>query len=81
MGMTYTPEENDYVKWNDLEGWIYFKSDEYITIEIDARHKNCDQLLHGTDHKKDHILVVCYSHYWNELNYVKSRKSKMDTES
>ena len=52
MGMIYTPEENDYVKWNDLEGWVYFKSDEYVTIEIDVRHKNCDQLLHGTDHGK-----------------------------
>ena len=44
----YQPEVNDYVKWKvklgqDLEGWVYFKSSDYITIEISTkpRHK-CD---------------------------------------
>jgi hypothetical protein len=29
----YTPKVNDYVKWKNLEGWVYFRDDEYITIE------------------------------------------------
>ena len=35
----YEPQVNDYVIWdkmgsaNNDEGWVYFKSDEYITIE------------------------------------------------
>jgi len=81
MGMNYIPKVNDYVKWKTIEGWVYFKSDEYVTIEIDVRHKNSEQLLHGTSHKKDHVLVVCKSWNWGELIYVKSRRSKMDIES
>ena len=33
--MTYTPKVNDYVNWKtkSQEGWVYFKCDDYITIE------------------------------------------------
>jgi hypothetical protein len=33
--MTYTPKVNDYVNWKTKknEGWVYFKCDDYITIE------------------------------------------------
>ena len=37
--MTYKPRLDDYVKWNRSsgsidEGWVYFVSDEYISIEV-----------------------------------------------
>ena len=71
----YTPKVNDYVKWKNLDGWVYFKDDEYITIEIAVKEKKCDK---GTHHKKDHLLVICYQNQWKELEYVKSRASKYD---
>jgi len=74
----YVPKVNDYVKWNSqyapVEGWVYFFDQSYITIEIATKPKEKEQLINGTHHKKDHVLVVCYSQYWNELEYVKSRK-------
>ena len=66
--MTYDPQINDYVKWNNHEGWVYFKGDEYITIEIGTNPKSDDLV---PMHKKHHILLVCYNHLWHELEYVK----------
>ena len=42
--MTYKPRLDDYVKWNRSsgsidEGWVYFVSDEYISIEVLAKCK------------------------------------------
>lgn len=74
--MNYDPQINDYVKWNNHEGWVYFKGDEYITIEIGTNPKSDDLV---PMHKKHHILLVCYNHLWHELEYVKKRKSKHDT--
>ena len=32
------PQVDDYVRWGDIEGWVYFKdSNHYITIEIGVR--------------------------------------------
>lgn len=75
MPFHYIPKVNDYVKWKNIDGWVYFKDDEYITIEIAVKEKKCTK---GTHHKKDHILVVCYHNQWKELEYVKSRVSKYD---
>ena len=38
------PQVDDYVRWGDIEGWVYFKdSNHYITIEIGVRPKpNCE---------------------------------------
>jgi hypothetical protein len=55
--MTYTPQVNDYVVWKDIEGWVYFTCDEYITIEVGTKPKH-DGL---SKHKKDHILVFHYT--------------------
>ena len=77
MPSQYKPNVNDYVKWNNLEGWVYFCNSSYITIEISVKEKICDK---GTFHKKDHLLVLCYSNKWNELEYVTSRQSKYDTD-
>ena len=45
---TYVPEVDDYVKWNKenhpVEGWVYYKDQKYITIEIGVRCKNMDNI-------------------------------------
>ena len=69
--MKYEPRLNDYVSWRNVEGWVYFVTDEYLTIEISVKPKE-DNLV--PRHKKHHCLVVCYSHCWDELEYVHSRR-------
>jgi hypothetical protein len=71
----YTPKVNDYIKWKGLEGWVYFQDNAYITIEIAVKDKVCSK---GSFHKKDHLLVICYHNQWNQLEYIKSRKSKYE---
>ena len=75
MPFHYIPKVNDYVKWKHMEGWVYFKDEEYISIEIAVKEKKCNR---GTHHKKDHLLILCYHNQWHELEYVKSRQSKYD---
>jgi hypothetical protein len=72
---------NDYVIWNSrhLEGWIYFKGNEYITIEIGVKPKHPDDANCGTHHRNDRLLVLCYFDQWKELTYVKSRESVYET--
>ena len=67
----YYPQVNDYVKWKGLEGWVYFKCDEYITIEIGVKDKTDDLV---PQHKKTHCCVLCFPENWNELEYVKNRR-------
>ena len=76
----YEPQVNDYVIWDKYEygkeeGWVYFKSEEYITIETGVRPRP-DAECEGSLHKHIHTLLVCNSQYWCQLKYVKSRKSK-----
>lgn len=82
MSGEYKPEVNDYVKWNcpyhPLEGWVYFKCPQYITIEVGTKDKSEQQRVNGTHHRKDHILVLCFSQYWNQLEYVKNRNNTED---
>lgn len=75
MPFHYNPKVNDYVKWKHLEGWVYFKDEQYISIEIGVKDKHCNK---GTHHKKDHLLVLCYYNQWHELEYVTSRQSIHD---
>ena len=75
MSFNYIPKVNDYVKWKHMDGWVYFKCEEYISIEIAVKDKLCNK---GSFHRKDHLLVLCYSNQWKELEYVKSRPSKYD---
>ena len=75
----YDPQINDYVKWRNIEGWVYFKCDDYITIEISARPKPyCDLASKKEIHKKIHCCVLCFTQNFSELSYVKSRKSVYD---
>ena len=77
--MPYTPQIDDYVKWDHSghvdQGWVYFKCDDYITIEVRVKDK-CDQNIKDCPiHKKTHVLLVCYTQFWSELEYVKNRRN------
>ena len=46
--MNYTPRVDDYVIWHTtpkpLEGWIYFISEQYVTIEIGVKCKDDENI-------------------------------------
>ena len=92
----YEPQVDDYVKWTtDLgqvhEGWVYFKCDyapkkkgfpkteHYITIELGVRDMPSEQSKTSL-HKKNHVLLLCYHHNWNELEYVTNRRDSIDVQ-
>ena len=75
----YEPQVNDYVVWDKIgnekndEGWVYFKDEEYITIETGIKPKPpCD--VSSSKHKYIHTLLLCQCDYWHQLQYVKTRK-------
>tara|TARA_B100000900_G_scaffold82298_1_gene66489 strand:+ start:78 stop:362 length:285 start_codon:yes stop_codon:yes gene_type:complete len=77
--MTYTPQVDDYVRWTRKngsvdEGWVYFKCDETISIEVGVKDKPRCQYTKEEKHKKIHILVCCPSFLWDQLEYVKNRR-------
>ena len=79
--MTYKPQVNDYVEWTkDVEGWIYFRDDEYVTIEHIVRPKDTENYHACPIHANERLLVVCYKEDWKQLKYVKSRKSRYEEE-
>lgn len=78
--LNYTPKVNDYVYWNDrVEGWIYFKDSEYITIEVSVKPKDEKNYYACKLHSNYRLLILCYPDQWHELKYIKSRKSVKDT--
>ena len=73
--MTYEPQVDDYVKWSkDIEGWVYFKDTEYITIEVSVRPKNNENYRACSLHRNERLLVLCFRNQWDELEYVKRRE-------
>ena len=79
--MSYQPCVNDYVIWNKgIEGWVYFRHNEYITIETDVWEKTKENYECCPIHRNDRVLELCYNDQWNELTYVKSRKSVYETD-
>lgn len=75
----YIPQVNDYVKWNNgkgVEGWVYYKGQQYVTIEINVRPKDPENFQACCIHANDRLLVLCYSNQWNQLEYIRSRKSR-----
>ena len=77
--MTYTPQVDDYVRWTRKngsvdEGWVYFKCDETISIEVGVKDKPYCQYTKEEKHKKIHILVCCPNFLWDQLEYVKNRR-------
>jgi len=79
--MSYEPQVNHYVKWTKgVDGWIYFKCEEYVTIEYNVRPKDEVNLDCCPIHKNDRLLVICYKEQWYQLEYVKSRESVYEEE-
>ncbi len=77
----YEPEVDDYVIWNKYgnkenndEGWVYFKCEEYITIETGVKPRP-DAECEGSRHKFIHTLLLCNKEYWHELTCIKRRES------
>ena len=74
--MSYNPQVNDFVVWTKgVEGWVYFRDDEYITIEYIVRPKDQVNYHACPIHANERLLVVCYKEDWKQLKYVKSRES------
>ncbi len=78
MSSHYNPKINDYVKWKHMEGWVYFKCEEYITIETSVWKKDEENYACCSLHRNDRVLVVCHKRQWSQLTYVKSRESVYD---
>jgi hypothetical protein len=79
--ITYEPQINDYVVWiKGVEGWVYFKCEEYITIEHIIRPKDEVNLECCPIHANERLLVICYNEQWNQLEYIKSRQSIYEEE-
>lgn len=75
----YIPQVNDYVIWDngkEVEGWVYFKCEKYITIEIGVKPKTQENYEHCSIHRNDRLMVLCFDRQWKELEYVKSRESR-----
>ena len=76
----YEPQVDDYVIWDKgvddhNRGWVYFKCEEYITIETSIKPKPpC--AVSQSRHKYIHTLLLCPSQSWHELKYVKSREKQ-----
>ena len=72
----YEPEVNDYVRWKPhIEGWVYFKDVEYITIEVNVKPKDNANYAACRLHQNERLLVLCYNEQWKELQYVTSRET------
>ena len=69
--MSYVPIVDDYVQWRNVEGWVYYVGEEYITIEVSVKDKPDN---HVTFHRKVHCNVVCPNWNWDELKYVTNRR-------
>lgn len=77
----YEPEVNDYVIMDEhVQGWVYFKSKEYITIEMNVKPKNLENYQASSIHANDRLLVLCYHQQWKDLKYIKSRQSIYETD-
>jgi len=77
----YEPQVNDYVIWSKgVEGWVYFKNKEYVTIEVSVRPKDEQNYYACNLHRNERLLVLCYMNQWNELTYVRTRESVYEEE-
>ena len=79
MDEPYVPRVNDYVVWDKGEygkdeGWVYFVSEEYITIETGIKPKPKCRYSGNEHHKFIHTLLLCHHWCWHELKYIKSRE-------
>ena len=73
----YEPQVNDYVTWKPhIEGWVYFKDKEYVTIETSVKPKDEENYEACSLHRNDRLMVLCYSNQWNELVQIGHRTDK-----
>ena len=63
--MNYIPQVDDYVRWKNHEGWVYFKCDQSISIELGVKDKVCNE--HGASHHK-RITFYWYVQTFNGMN-------------
>ena len=73
------------------EGWVYFKcnytpkkkgfpqTEHYITIELGVQDMPPEQAKTSL-HQKNHVLLLCYHHNWNELEYITNRRDSIDVQ-
>ena len=78
--MKYIPQVDDYVQWKsdhmNIEGWVYFCDDMYITIETGVKPKPNCEYTKNERHKYIHTLLLCYPPQWKQLKYVYTRKNR-----
>ena len=78
--MKYKPQVDDYVRWKsdhiNVEGWVYFYDEKYITIETGIKPKPNCQYTKNERHKYIHTLLLCYPPQWKQLEYVHTRKNR-----
>ena len=81
--MTYKPAVNDYVKWNDDQGWVYYVDalGEYFTIEVGVKDKPDCEYTKNHKHKKVHCCLICPQFRWDEVEYIGKRSSVYETEA
>ena len=73
----YEPEVDDYVRWKEREGWVYFKDSKYyITIELGVKPKPNCEYTKNEKHKYVHTLLLCHTWAWDELEYVYTRRNR-----
>lgn len=73
----YEPQVNHYVKWKPhIEGWVYFKCKDYITIEIGVKPKDEENYEACSLHRNDRLMVLCYHDQWHELTHEGYRENK-----
>ena len=73
----YKPQVNDYVSWKPhIEGWVYFKDDDYVTIECSVEPKDQENYEACSLHRNDRLLILCYKEQWNQLKYEGHRENK-----
>jgi len=68
----YHPKVNDRIRYQEHEGWVYFISDDYLTLEIATKPKEDDLV---SMHKKHHVLLLVYKDRYNEVEYLGYRES------
>ena len=71
--MKYTPQVDDYVKWGNHKGSVYFVDKDYITIELSVKPKPFCEYTREEKHKYIHTLLSCFPWDWKDLEYIHTR--------
>ena len=55
--MKYIPRLNDYVSWRNVEGWVYFVDEEYLTIEIAVKPKDVPIVINQPGNPETMVMI------------------------